>query len=95
MTSCFVYKVIRDLESIDHLCINPIHIYPTHQYHVAYFGWFIYLVNNMVNNRFIEHTKIIWLMLFIVAHWCDAEPILHITKQHNHEQKKNAYNNIQ
>ena len=21
----FVYKVIRDLESIDHLCINPIH----------------------------------------------------------------------
>ena len=22
--SCFVYKVIRDLESIDHLCINPI-----------------------------------------------------------------------
>ena len=25
VTSCFVYKVIRDLESIDHLCINPIH----------------------------------------------------------------------
>ena len=25
MTSCLVYKVIRDLESIDHLCINPIH----------------------------------------------------------------------
>ena len=25
MTPCFVYKVIRDLESIDHLCINPIH----------------------------------------------------------------------
>ena len=24
VTSCFVYKVIRDLESIDHLCINPI-----------------------------------------------------------------------
>ena len=24
MTSCFVYKVIRDLELIDHLCINPI-----------------------------------------------------------------------
>ena len=24
LTSCFVYKVIRDLESIDHLCINPI-----------------------------------------------------------------------
>ena len=24
MTSCFVYKVIRDLYSIDHLCINPI-----------------------------------------------------------------------
>ena len=24
MTSCFVYKVIRDLESIYHLCINPI-----------------------------------------------------------------------
>ena len=24
--SCFVYKVIRDLESIDHLCINPIHL---------------------------------------------------------------------
>ena len=23
MTSCFVYKVIRDIESIDHLCINP------------------------------------------------------------------------
>ena len=23
MTTCFVYKVIRDLESIDHLCINP------------------------------------------------------------------------
>ena len=22
--SCFVYKVIWDLESIDHLCINPI-----------------------------------------------------------------------
>ena len=22
--SCFVYTVIRDLESIDHLCINPI-----------------------------------------------------------------------
>ena len=22
--SCFVYKVITDLESIDHLCINPI-----------------------------------------------------------------------
>ena len=21
----FVYKIIRDLESIDHLCINPIH----------------------------------------------------------------------
>ena len=25
MTSCFVYKVIRDLESIEHLYINPIH----------------------------------------------------------------------
>ena len=24
MTSCFVYKVIRDFRSIDHLCINPI-----------------------------------------------------------------------
>ena len=24
VTSCFVYKVIRDLESIDYLCINPI-----------------------------------------------------------------------
>ena len=24
MTSCFAYKVIRDLESIDDLCINPI-----------------------------------------------------------------------
>ena len=24
VTSYFVYKVIRDLESIDHLCINPI-----------------------------------------------------------------------
>ena len=26
MTSCFVYKVIRDLESIDadHVCINPV-----------------------------------------------------------------------
>ena len=24
VTSCFVYKVIRDIESIDHLCINPI-----------------------------------------------------------------------
>ena len=24
--SCFVYKVIRDLELIDHLCINPIQI---------------------------------------------------------------------
>ena len=23
-TSCFVYKVIRDKYSIDHLCINPI-----------------------------------------------------------------------
>ena len=25
VTSCFVKKVIRDLESIDHLCINPFH----------------------------------------------------------------------
>ena len=25
VTSRFVYKVIRGLESIDHLCINPIH----------------------------------------------------------------------
>ena len=25
VTPCFVYKVIRDLEWIDHLCINPIH----------------------------------------------------------------------
>ena len=24
VTSCSVYKVISDLESIDHLCINPI-----------------------------------------------------------------------
>ena len=24
MTSCFVYKVFRDLESMDHVCINPI-----------------------------------------------------------------------
>ena len=24
VTPCFIYKVIRDLESIDHLCINPI-----------------------------------------------------------------------
>ena len=24
MTSCLAYKVFRDLESIDHLCINPI-----------------------------------------------------------------------
>ena len=23
--SCFVYNVIHDLESIDHLCFNPIH----------------------------------------------------------------------
>ena len=26
VTSCFVYKVIMDLESKDHLCINPIRI---------------------------------------------------------------------
>ena len=25
MTSCFVYKVIREFKSIDHLCFNPIH----------------------------------------------------------------------
>ena len=25
MTSCFLYLFIRDLESIDHKCINPIH----------------------------------------------------------------------
>ena len=25
VTSCFVYIFIGDLESIDHLCINPIH----------------------------------------------------------------------
>ena len=25
VTSCFVYKVIRNLELIDHRCINPIH----------------------------------------------------------------------
>ena len=25
VTSCAVYKVIRDLESIEHLCIDPIH----------------------------------------------------------------------
>ena len=25
VTSCFAYNVIRDLESIDHFCINPIH----------------------------------------------------------------------
>ena len=25
VTSSFVYKVIRDFESIEHLCINPIH----------------------------------------------------------------------
>ena len=25
VTSCFVYKVIKDLESMYHLCINPIH----------------------------------------------------------------------
>ena len=24
VTSCFVYQIIRDLEWIDHLCINPI-----------------------------------------------------------------------
>ena len=24
VTSCFVYKYFRDIESIDHLCINPI-----------------------------------------------------------------------
>ena len=27
VTSCFVYKIIRDLESIDHLCINTQVIY--------------------------------------------------------------------
>ena len=32
---------------------------------------------------FIEHTTIIWLMLFIVAHQCDTQPIFHITQQHN------------
>ena len=26
MMPCFVYKVIRDLESIDHLFINPIRV---------------------------------------------------------------------
>ena len=26
VTSCFVYKVIRNLESIDHVGINPIHM---------------------------------------------------------------------
>ena len=25
VTPCFVYNVIRYLESIDHLCVNPIH----------------------------------------------------------------------
>ena len=25
VTSCYVYEVIRDLGSIDHLCINTIH----------------------------------------------------------------------
>ena len=24
VTTCFVYKVIRDFKSMDHLCINPI-----------------------------------------------------------------------
>ena len=36
---------------------------------------------------FIEHTRIIWLMLFIMAHQCDTQPIFHITQQHNHEKQ--------
>ena len=27
---------------------------------------------------FIEHTRKVWLMLFIVAHQCDTQPIFHI-----------------
>ena len=30
VTSFFVYKVITDLEPIDHLCINPIHMIGLH-----------------------------------------------------------------
>ena len=35
VTSCFVSKVIRDLWSIDHLCINPIHrIWLIHKWYI-------------------------------------------------------------
>ena len=36
VTSFFVYKVIRDLESIDHFCINPITLYQTPSVSVLY-----------------------------------------------------------
>ena len=48
MTSCFDYKVIRDLLSIDRLCINPIGLMHKWSIDSHYLKWSV-LVNILLN----------------------------------------------
>ena len=51
VTSCFVYTVIRYLESIYHLCINPIHRIVIYRFELAQLECTSYvLLNNCKRN---------------------------------------------
>ena len=54
LASCFAYKVIRDLESIDHLCI-----YPIRRIGLIYKG--------SVNSRWLKSSEHVFLIMFYLA----------------------------
>ena len=59
MTTCFVFKVIRDLESIDHLYIDPIHrigfIHNDLSIRVSSSGVYKFMFNLTIVNKILRH----------------------------------------
>ena len=66
----FVYKVIRDLWSIDHLCINPIHRINKELRHCH--SWLARQLLVYVSAKPLVHSKLspeIWLLFSFVVMW--------------------------
>ena len=55
MTSCFVYKVIKELESIDHLSINPIRRTSDLSIRVSSSEVYTLVINLAIVNKVLRH----------------------------------------
>ena len=97
MTSCFAYKVIRDLESIDHLFINPIcriGLINKQSFDSRYLKWSVHIVLYLaivnkihVNVTFGWHYSSMALREFVertlLTHW-SSELVTRRSGRHSH-----------